>query len=137
MTQMAFDNRMDGMDRLSCARELLWWDENRAAEVFTALAGDDEVQQAAHIFTGVLPNMADMDSSIQMLAEQVRGSSTAQRNRNDAIEQLLRLDPNQALGVMIELTEASDQEERQWAFQRLVKALDALEITSRIDRELR
>jgi Trypsin-like peptidase domain/NACHT domain len=129
MIAMASDNRLDGEDRLSCAMELMWWDENRAAVVLTALARDDEVQKTAGIRGSGLPNMADMVASGQILAERIQDTNATRSSRETAIQQLLILDPGQTLETIMQLTDNTDQEERQWALQRLSKALNTLEIT--------
>lgn len=129
MTALAFDNRLDGEDRLECAQELIWWDENRAADVLSALTRDHDVLQTAGIRGSALPVVTDMASTGQILVERIQDTSAARNKREDAIQELLRLDPDRTLKTIMEVTKAADQEESQWAIQRLAKALHALEIT--------
>jgi hypothetical protein len=109
--------------------ELMLYDEDRAAKVFSVLARDGVVRQTAGILGSGLPNMVDMADSSEILAERIGDVGAPRGSREDAIQELLRLDPARTLGIMMKLTEAADQEERQWTLRRLSKALHDLEVT--------
>ena len=129
MTAFAFDQRLDGEDRLQCAQELVWWDENRATYVLTALNRDHDVMQKSGIYGSGLPVMSDMAASCQILVERIQDSSAERDKREAAIHELLTLDPDRALKTVMEIVNGTaDQEESQWAIQRLTKALHTLEI---------
>jgi hypothetical protein len=131
MTALAFDTRLDGADRLQCAQELIWWDENRATDVLSALTRDQDVLQTAGILGSALPVMTDMAATGQILVERIQDRSAERNKREAAIQELLALDPDRTLKSVMEVANAAaDQDESQWALQRLAKALQALEITT-------
>ena len=130
MTALAFDNRLDGGDRLQCALELIWWDENRATDVLSALIRDHDVLETAGILRSAHSLIPDMTATGQILVERIQDRSIERKEREAAIQELLTRDPDRTLKTVMEVADATaDQEESQWAIQRLAKALHALEIS--------
>ena len=122
MAGFALDSRLDPMIRLEFALDLEWVSESQYASVYGAFVRDNEMRQLLASFGG--PQVSRIQSR-----EMINNLIQDTRTRANTIEQLLYHDPAQALSILMELAQSSQQEESQWAYQRLSEALEALEVT--------
>lgn len=126
-SDLALDSSVDALVRSRSAMDLLYLDDSRASEAFGVIARDSGKVglSATDLFFGVPPNMVDMNDTRILLAARVSGDLP---QREDAVDQLLALDPKLALDLLISIVDGGENGVRAWAKLRLRRALAELNI---------